>query len=179
MKDLKNISIIALSLALIVALGLIWKKSEDRTVYVRTAELIDAYQGMIDARNKYASLESELQRSLDSLRLDLKSTYMAFEQTAAGLSELDRNKSIAILENKKMQCDQFEESMYNHLTERDAELTGAVIDQVNFHIKQYGEEHGYDMIIGTTVDGNVLFGTEDLDITDEVLISLNESYEGL
>lgn len=162
--------------AVLIAINLSNKKEE--IAYVRTAELIDQYQGMIEARQKYTSLEQKLQRSLDSLRLDLDATFKYYQRTIDDLSELDRNKTIAILESKRQQYDQFEASMIDVLANHDNELTSAVIDQVNLHIETYGKEHGFDLIIGTTSEGNVLFGTEELDITDDVLTSLNKSYEG-
>jgi len=45
------------------------------------------------------------------------------------------------------------------------------------HLEQYGKDNGYDLLLGTTDGGNVLYGTPALDITQEVLDALNETYQ--
>jgi outer membrane protein len=44
-------------------------------------------------------------------------------------------------------------------------------------VEEYGKENGYDLILGTTTSGNILYGTEKKDITEQVLNALNNAYE--
>jgi hypothetical protein len=42
-----------------------------------------------------------------------------------------------------------------------------VLDQINAFVEAYGEEEGYDMIVGTTQSGNLLYVCPALEITEE------------
>jgi len=53
-----------------------------------------------------------------------------------------------------------------------------VINQVNSFIKEYGTQHNYNIIFGTTQGGNIVYAVDALNITDDVLKSLNEKHKG-
>jgi outer membrane protein len=53
-----------------------------------------------------------------------------------------------------------------------------VLNQVNSYVKEYAKKHNYDIVYGTTMDGNILYGKEQYDITDDVLEYLNKQYRG-
>jgi outer membrane protein len=55
-------------------------------------------------------------------------------------------------------------------------MTEGVLNQVNSFIEEYSKNKGYDLVIGTTTSGNLLYAREYMDITDEVLKALNENY---
>ena len=58
----------------------------------------------------------------------------------------------------------------------DAQMTEEVLGQINGFVETYGRENGYDLILGTTQTGNLLYGREALDITEELLEALNRDY---
>ena len=45
-------------------------------------------------------------------------------------------------------------------------------------VAEYGEENGYTYIFGSNESANIMYAKEGLDITDEILKELNESYGG-
>lgn len=50
--------------------------------------------------------------------------------------------------------------------------------QINQYIEEYGREHGYDYIHGAIGNGSLMFAKESNDITEELIIYMNEKYEG-
>ena len=52
-----------------------------------------------------------------------------------------------------------------------------VLNQVNSFVQDYGRKKGYDVIFGTTLSGNILYGKEVIDITNEVVEGLNQTYK--
>ena len=56
------------------------------------------------------------------------------------------------------------------------ELLQGALNQINEFVAQYAEANSYDVVLGTTAGGNVLYGAEYVDITDEVIEGLNASY---
>ena len=54
-----------------------------------------------------------------------------------------------------------------------------MLAQVNAFVERYAKEHAYDVVLGTTDAGSLMYGGSELDITQEVLTALNEDHEGL
>jgi outer membrane protein len=53
-----------------------------------------------------------------------------------------------------------------------------ILEQLSQYIKDYGFNNDYDYVFGATGDGNILYGAEPADITEEVIEYINASYQG-
>lgn len=154
----------ALFLAIgIVAIALWGQHTRPQLAYVRSEVLINEFAGMQEARQQYQQKQQEWQAHLDTLRAD----YARLEQAGGSADEL-----AFVARN----IQQFTARTEQLAQEEDQQMTQAVLDQVNAFVEQYGEEHGYDFILGTTQSGNLLYGNATLDITEELLRALNHHY---
>lgn len=70
----------------------------------------------------------------------------------------------------------------NKLKEMGEYFTGRVSqqvwDRINSYIVAYGKEKNYSIILGTQGNGNIMFGKETLDVTDDFIQYANWKYEG-
>ena len=57
-----------------------------------------------------------------------------------------------------------------------ADYNNQIVSQINQYVKEFGKENAYDVIIGSNGDGTVMYGKEEMDITDEVLNFINQKY---
>ena len=62
--------------------------------------------------------------------------------------------------------------------QEDSKTTGEVVSQMNAYLKTYGKSKGYKIIMAATEYGNIAYGEDGLDITEEVLKGLNDNYSG-
>ena len=51
------------------------------------------------------------------------------------------------------------------------------VEKINSYIADYGKKHYYKMILGATMDGNILYADEQDDLTQNILKDLNDIYE--
>ena len=52
-----------------------------------------------------------------------------------------------------------------------------IIDDVKDFVKDFAKENSYTYILGSNDAGNVLYGDEELDLTEVVLVALNKAYK--
>ena len=57
-------------------------------------------------------------------------------------------------------------------------LSNTVWNRLNDYIKEYGLSNNLKIIIGAVGNGNIMYGKESLDITDELIHFSNSKYEG-
>lgn len=72
---------------------------------------------------------------------------------------------------------QYNEAVTSKYKEEEDKMLQGVLNQVNSFVEKYGKEKGYDIILGTTLSGSMLYGENTMDITDEVLAELNKNYQ--
>ena len=72
------------------------------------------------------------------------------------------------------QKETYEQYQINETQKYDAQILG----QMTQYINDYGKENAYDFIFGADNSGTVLYGDPIGDVTEEVLIFINEKYQG-
>lgn len=161
-ENLKNILIAFLFLGLATTMTYTYF-THYRLAYVQSETLITEYKGMQEARQIFQQKQLQWQANLDTLKADYRRKEIA-KAPAAQLQAMAQN------------IQQYAASIEQLAREEDPKMTQAVLEQINVFVEEYGQEHGYDLILGTTNAGSLLYGKEELDITEELLEALNHHY---
>lgn len=149
-----------------------------KIAYVRSTELVYGYMGMKEAGNKFKENTQMWQANIDTLQRDYQTTLSRFTSEAPRLSENERAERENYLTQQQQSLMNYTQAINTKMLEEDKKMTEGVLNQVNSFIEQYGKDHGYEIILGTTLSGSLLYGDNAIDITDEVLSALNNNYEG-
>jgi outer membrane protein len=177
---LKRISIIILTLISFAGFGLgIYNFYQTpKIVYVRSFELVDKYLGTKEARDKFKIQKSEWQSNIDSLTYNYRNSVTKFDSEYKSMNTTERQKAQAYLGALEQQLVDYTKAVEAKGREEDNDRMQAILNQINTYVEEYGQKNGYDVILGTTTSGNVLYAQKYLDITDEVLKGLNQHYQG-
>lgn len=144
-----------------------------KTGYVDVVEVFEAFEMKQELKTK---LDSELygqQASLDSLMFQLQSLNNELSSKPNPTNEeIQKFQSLQTYYVQQQQL--FDEYRQELTTKYDSQL----FEQLNQYIKDYGEDNGYDYVFGATGDGNILYGAEPANITEEVIKYINDSYQG-
>lgn len=135
--------------------------SKNKTAYVISNTLVSEYQGMKDAKATFKQKQMTWQANLDSLQ----SQYQKALNT-------EPSKAQIYLQN----VNKYKSQVQIQAEQEDDKMTQTVLDQINTFTELYGEKHGYDLILGTTSQGNILYGAKSINITDQMLQALNRYY---
>lgn len=180
MKLTKSVGLI-LVLLVVVMIGInIYQLlfAQKKIMYVRSYDLIEKYQGTIEARKEFAKRQTQMQSNVDSLRMDFERSRNEYIRVAPALSASVRAEREKMLTQQQQQFLQYQQAIDEKIQEEDSKMMQEVLNQVNSFIEEYALQNDYDLILGTTMSGNVLFGDKKLDITDALLVELNNHYKG-
>lgn len=144
-----------------------------RVAYVRSADLVYKYNGMIEAQQDYRKKTEAWQANVDTLRSDFQREIMAYNRDFEKLSPSERKEREKDLSARQQSLQQYAQSIEAKKKEEDDRITQGVLNQINSFVESYGKSHGYDIIFGTTNSGNLLYGENYLDITQDVLAAMN------
>ena len=147
-------------------------------VYVRSQELIYGYLGMKEAQQEYEAKTKIWQANIDSLQMDYQRAISQLNEQSESLSDDDIQQAKNYLQSLQLNLKQYTDAINKKAKEEDEKMTQGILNQINSFVEEYGKQHRYDIILGTTVSGNLLYGSETLDITDELLVELNNTYKG-
>lgn len=160
----------------VAVLALIQPFTSKKIAFVRSGEIIYKYAGMKDAQQVFQEKVKAWQANIDTLQSEFHYAANVFSATGSSLPTIEQQQQQEHLRRQEENIAQYRHAIEMKSQEEEKTMTQGVLNQINSFITEYGKEHGYDVILGTTMSGSVLYGNETLDITDDVLQELNRSY---
>jgi outer membrane protein len=157
------------------------KQTTSRIVYVNTDTLLNNYLYYKDVvkefENKRFALENDLQKRSASFQNEVALFQRRVQ--AGGMSEDQAKGTQAVLQKKEQDIMQFRDNAAGNLQGDQAKKTEELLNNITVYLKKYNKADKFDMVIGYSKGGGVLYAKEDLDITQEVLKGLNDEYKNL
>lgn len=173
-KSVFEVGFKALVIAGLIVLVALQFREKDTIVYVDAVKLLNGYKGMEVARRELEARTGTLRANLDTLKNELEGRIKEYEATQAKLTANEKALMEELIETKQEQFVNYQNVVSERLQKEDKELTAKVLGRVNDYIKEYGEDHGYEIIMAATQYGNIVYAEKGKDITDNILEGLNK-----
>lgn len=125
-------------------------------------------------------LDNELQAFSKNRTNELDSLTLIFENMTADFERMNEIPAQAYQSyNDLRNAILFREKNYEEeLLALSQEYDRQIWERINNYVKDYAEENNYDMVLGANGNGNLMFATDTLDITDELIQYCNTNYNG-
>lgn len=177
-----NQKLLTISVAVAIALScfaVVYSYTQKPKIgYIKSTELFEGFVGMKEAKAKYEQKVGAWQANFDTLSKDYHQSLLRFDREYQQMGAKERAEKTTLLRSQMQNLEQYKQTIEEKFKKEDDALTQGVYNQVNTYVKQYGEEQGYTIILGTTNNGNILYGRDQVDITERVLKGLNDTYKG-
>lgn len=144
----------------IVSLGLIVKRevSSPEVAYVDIGKVIENYSFKKD-------LEVSSGRDLNRIKLVVDSLTVLKRMSGGVVSAVDTQLANA------------EYALQQYYVMSNQEVNKKIWERLNPLMLQFGEEKKLELLIGADGAGNVLYGSKDRDVTDELIRYINTKYD--
>jgi outer membrane protein len=147
--------------------------------YVRSYDLIEKFIGTKDARTKFELKKSAMMGNVDSLKSAFEKARVDYVTNASRMTVTQRMSREESLTKQQNQIVQYSAAVEEQLAQEDKDMMAPVLAQINTYVEEYAEAKGFDLILGTTLSGSLLYGKSSIDVTEDILKNLNAKYKGL
>jgi outer membrane protein len=123
------------------------------------------------AEEEFKGQADKVQSKLKKQKDEIDNLKDRLEKRSAGMTEAERAK---LEEDFRKKAGNFESNVrdaQSDLQKKEKDLTGGIFRDLQAIILQYGQEHGYTVILGT-----VLYGAKDADLTEEIVQRYNSGH---
>ncbi len=151
---------------------------EKKIGFVRSADLILNNQAMEETLERFNNKKEAWQQSIASLEQQLQTTIENYETEQSTLDERQLLQRREELSEQRRSLLEYVHTVSRKSQEEEASMVKNVLERINDFAKRYGEEQRFDLIMGTTTEGNILYGVDAIDLTDEFLTALDHDYVG-
>ena len=147
-----------------------------KLAYVRTAVLIEKFDGMKYANEEFQKTIEKYQSQFETLQVELNNKKEVLGQNIGKMSSSERERQDKLIAIEEEKLNRFAQAINEKSKKENEKLMEGVLNQVNTFIAKYAKSKRYTFVFGTSLDGNILYGDEVKDITDEILIELNKEF---
>jgi outer membrane protein len=161
--------------ALIASILFFFKK--ENIVYVDSLKLLSQYKGTIAARAEYEKKTLVWKANIDTLTTELNDQINQYQKDKPKLSAREKKLTEDLIGSKQQQLENYKGAISENATKEDQAITSQVFKEISDFLKKYGENHGYDYILGATNIGNVMYARNGKNITEDILKELNAGFQ--
>ena len=166
-----------IGILIIVAILSVACQSE-KTAFVDTEKLFTEYEELKDVKDRFTKENDAI---LDDLEIKIKAYQIKEDLFRKNGPSMARNKQEEKYNQLAAEAQQLQQERQGRLGKLQADSQGAIdslLTKVKDKVKEYGKANGYSYIYGSNDAGSVLYGKDELDITDAILSELNTAYKG-
>lgn len=170
MNKIKKISSYII-LIILIAFSIFWGSYKSKKIaYVNTNLVYDGFKLKKELETKYNTIQLTRQNLLDSIKFKIQ--YLSLKG-----DNLNDNEKMTI--NQLQRSFLVKEKEFNEDNNTTAsQYSDQIWKQINQFMEDYGKENNYDLILGATGQGNIMFAKEKDDISKNVLEYINKKYAG-
>jgi len=165
-----------LSIAIVILSVVSCQKSQ-KIGFVDNSVLINDYQEKKDIEASLKSKIAVYEKRRDSLGQAFQFEVKAAEVKARNMSQANLQKLQQEFQQKEQIITQQLQFEQQQIAQESQSKNDSLIKKVRNFVKDYGKTNGYNFILGSNEAGSVMYGTEEVDLTQTVLEALNEAYK--
>lgn len=159
--------------------GTVTMNADARIVYINMDTLLNNY-------TQSRELNEAFLKKLEANRTELNIKVKNFDREAAEFRNKVENNGFMTRERaeqaqmdlmiKQQNLQKLQQEMTENAQREQMEINRKLYDAITNFLTEYNKAKGFQLILSTTLGGNVLFAQEGFDITNEVVSQLNEQY---
>ena len=145
--------------------------------YVDSLKLLGEYQEKVDAETRFNTRTAALGKKRDSISQAFQIEAQALQSRAQSMSQKKAQEEYQLFQKRGQFIGQQLQQEEQVLQQQGQIEIDSIVSKVKREIEAYGKANGYTYILGGGDGGGVLYGTENKDLTSEILKILNDKYK--
>ena len=152
--------------------------NQEKQAYVDINRLIEGYNRTPILKKAFDKKAETAKANIDSLISGWQNDLKNYESSRSSMTNKELDLQKQILNSKQQQIESYRQVIQNQLKEEDQKNTSTIINDINDFVKNYGTKNNYQIIFGASGQGNIMYAKDAIDITEDVLIALNNDFTG-
>ena len=148
-----------------------------KIAYINSDTVLKYYDYFKVSKDKLESKGKKLDQDLQTRAQNLQNEITAYQRN---LSSMTIGQAKAVEEDlgkKQQNLRMYQQSLEQELVNEQAKMNNELYSKVTEFLKKYGTENGLEVVFKYDPTSDVLWGSSALDITQDVIKGLNESYK--
>lgn len=140
---------------------------------IDTAKVLKAYKGIEELSKSFQEKNNLFKARLDTLAQDFQKSLVEFEKKRSHLTSVELESEKQKLKRRQEAYESYNAGNQENLKNEEMKLIQKAVVDVNNTVNQYAKNNGYSIVFGALPNSEVIYASEYIDITDEILEIVN------
>ena len=148
-----------------------------KVAYINSDSVLKYYDYLKVNRDQLEAKTKKMDQDLRNRTVGLQNEITAYQRNVSGMTLGQARAAEEDLGKKQQNLQLYQQSLQQQLMQEEAKLNKELYERITGFLKEYGQEKGLQVVLKFDPTSDVLYGGESLDITQDVIKGLNESYQ--
>ncbi len=145
--------------------------------YINSDSLLTNYEYFKSMEQELTELQAQYDQDYAGRARGLQQSIMDFQQNAQNMTIAKAKATEEDLMKRQNNLRVYQEGLTQKLMKRQAELQDSLYLRVSEYLKDYGRDNNLDIVLTYQRGSGVLFASDSLNITQDVIEGLNKDYQ--
>ena len=150
--------------------------SQNKMVYIDVGVIMKDYEGMKAFEEKMEDETVQLRKEIESLIEPYQLKVEAYYKEVGQMSEAQKSAKELDLQEEQAAINEQQDKFMQQLEDHKLKGLEAINLEIAVFVEDYAKSKGFQIVFGTLGTETVIYGSDKLDITAEVLTELNRLY---
>lgn len=162
---------------LVIAVALILAScTQTKIGYIDVEVLMKDYEATKQLEDNLKAKQEKMAKELDSLGAPFQVKVQNYYKNAQRMSAKKRQETEAALQQEQQLLQLKQQEAAKSLQEENQKQSEVLTKKVDSFVTDYAKLNGYNIILGTTAQGTVMYGDDAMDVTEALLEKLNAEF---
>lgn len=145
--------------------------------YVNSDSLLKNYNFFKDLEKKLIGKREKLNIEYQNRAEGLQKEIANFQSTAGNMTISQAKAVEEDLRKKQQNLMMYQEQLGQQLRQEEGKMNAELYDKVADYLRVYGMDKNLQLVLTYTKGSGVLYANDSLDITDNIIVGLNDAYK--
>lgn len=148
-----------------------------KVAYINSDSVLKHYDYLKINREQLEAKTKKMDQDLQNRTVGLRNEITAYQRNVQGMTLGQARAAEEDLGKKQQNLQLYQQTLQQQLLQEEAKLNKELYERITGFLKGYGQEKGLQVVLKFDPGSDVLYGGENLDITDDVIKGLNDAYQ--
>lgn len=160
-------------IAVIYLLAVRFNGGDVKIGYVKSDVLLAQYKPAMAVQQRMQLESAQAQQELEGRYKELQAMDADLQKKSQVLTQQALAPQIERFQKKQNEFYQIQQGHQQQLQQKQAQLLEPIFQDISNFINKYGKDHGFTVVLGTPMEGLVVYGDPAADLTETILTELN------
>lgn len=150
--------------------------TQNKIAYIDVEVVMKEYEAMKVLESEMTAKQDEMAGELQTLQTSFQQKVQEYYSTAESMSTQKRAEAEQVLQQEQQMIQGRQQQATQILQQENQQKSAVLIKKIDSVVAVFSKSKGFNLVLGTSGNGTVMYGDDAMNISSDIVTLLNEDY---